>query len=212
MGDRVSCPSLASTTAGGEPPLHYPRMIHRLLEHAHALMDRCRTWLDRHPRTMAVLERTGCLRFHRRGVARGVAIGLFVALTPTVGVQTLLMLGACLLVRANFPVAFGISWISNPVTLAPLYYGYHRLGDRLFSPVIETGLDLAGYGERAAIEAVYVALGSLLVALPLAAAGYFVTNWGWRRWVVRRRAQKLLRAKGGPEDTSTSTGPSDPDR
>ncbi len=187
-------------------------MTHRLLEHAKALMAGARTWLDRHPRAAAVLERTDCLRLHRRGVARGVAIGLFVALTPTVGVQTLLMLGACLLVRANFPVAFGVSWISNPVTLAPLYFGYHQLGEHLFSPIVETSLQLAGYDKNAAVEAFYVAAGSLLVALPLAIAGYFLTNWGWRRWVVHRRAQKLLRAKSGPEDTSTSTRPGDSDR
>jgi uncharacterized protein (DUF2062 family) len=187
-------------------------MSHRLLEHAQSLMARGRTWLDRHPRTTAALERTGCLRIHRRGVARGVAIGLFVALTPTVGVQTLMMLGACLLVRANFPVAFGVSWISNPITMAPLYYGYHLLGDRLFSPIIETGLDLAGYGERAAIEAVYLALGGLLVALPLSIAGYFLTNWGWRRWVVHRRAQKLLQSQNKADDSSDPPHSGEPRR
>lgn len=187
-------------------------MTHRLLEHAKALMARARIWLDRHPRTAAVLERTDCLRLHRRGVARGVAIGLFVALTPTVGVQTLLMLGACLLARANFPVAFGVSWISNPVTLAPLYFGYHQLGERLFSPIVEMGLQLAGYGRNAAVDAFYVAAGSLLVALPVAIAGYFLTSWGWRRWVIHRRAQKLLRSPGRAKDSSSPTRPGDPRR
>lgn len=183
-------------------------MIHRLRAYAQSLLAGARTWLDRHPRTAAVLERTDCLRLHRRGVARGVAIGLFVALTPTVGVQTLMMLGACLLARANFPVAFGISWISNPVTLAPLYMGYHQLGGSVFAPIIETGLQLAGYGQNAALEIVYVALGSLLVALPVAVAGYFLTSWGWRRWVIHRRAQKLQRSHRG---TGHSSGPKKPD-
>lgn len=162
-------------------------MMQRLLIHVHSLLLSVRVWLDRHPRIDHALERTGCLRFDRRHVSRGVGVGLFVALTPTVGIQTGMMLGACLLVRGNFPAAFVISWISNPVTMAPLYVGYHALGERVFSPIIEAGLDFAGYGEKVMIEAGYVALGSLLVAVPVALAGYGLLLWGWRRWIIHRR-------------------------
>ncbi|MEX1082169.1 MAG: DUF2062 domain-containing protein [Halofilum sp. (in: g-proteobacteria)] len=150
-------------------------------------LDNVRAWLERHPRIDRALERTGCLRFDRRSVSRGVGVGLFVALTPTVGVQTGMMLGGCLLVRGNFPVAFVISWISNPVTMAPLYMGYHALGEVLFGPILRAGMRLLGYGENLALEVVYVALGSLIVAAPVAAAGYLLLLWGWGNWIIRRR-------------------------
>lgn len=162
-------------------------MMRRLLDFLSPSWDAAKRWVDRHPRMARALERTGSLRFERRAVARGVGVGLFIALTPTVGIQIVMMLGACLLVRGNFLAAFVVSWISNPVTMAPLYVGYHALGERIFSPIIETGLHLAGYGEKVALEVTYVALGSLVVAIPAAIAGYALLLWGWRTWIIQRR-------------------------
>ncbi len=163
------------------------RMMRRLRAYIEAQLDRVRAWLYRHPRIDRALDRTGCLRFDRRSVARGTGVGLFVALTPTVGVQTWMMLGGCLLMRGNFPAAFVVSWISNPITVAPLYMGYHALGETVFGPIVNAGMQLAGYDENLALEIVYVALGSLLVALPIAVAGYALLLWGWRSWIVQRR-------------------------
>lgn len=63
-------------------------------------------------------------------VALGVGVGLFVALTPTVGVQIaiILMLAAIPRVRFNIPVALAMIWISNPFTTIPLYYGMYWIG------------------------------------------------------------------------------------
>lgn len=70
-------------------------------------------------------------------VAWGAAIGTFVGLTPTVGVQmyivTLLWL-LCrygLRLRYNLTIAISMVWISNPVTMVPLYYLFLKTGDAL---------------------------------------------------------------------------------
>ncbi|MDX1608785.1 MAG: DUF2062 domain-containing protein [Halofilum sp. (in: g-proteobacteria)] len=148
-----------------------------------------RIWAERHPRTLQALERVGCLRFERPVIARGVAVGLFVALTPTVGFQTLLMLAFCALLRGNFLAAFAVSWISNPLTLAPLYFGYYLLGQRVVEPLINP---LAFFSDGSlpvgALGAVSFTLGSLLVALPAAAAGYLAFTWLGRIAAARRSA------------------------
>lgn len=74
-----------------------------------------------------------------RQVSWGVAIGVFFALTPTVGIQmyTVALIWTLsryiLGIQFNLPVAVAMVWISNPLTMVPLYYlflisGYAALG------------------------------------------------------------------------------------
>ncbi len=63
--------------------------------------------------------------------ARGVFIGLFVALTPTVGVQMAVVFGLWVIVRRvyrpwdfNLVVALAWTWVTNVATAPPLYYLY----------------------------------------------------------------------------------------
>ncbi|MBI5308495.1 MAG: DUF2062 domain-containing protein [Planctomycetes bacterium] len=51
-----------------------------------------------------------------KSVSAGFAIGLFIALTPTIGVQIPLIILAALCMRVNIPVAIAASWITNPLT------------------------------------------------------------------------------------------------
>lgn len=64
-------------------------------------------------------------------IALGVALATFVAFTPTVGIQTLLALGVAALFRANKAVCIPIVWITNPVTMGPIYAACWWLGAML---------------------------------------------------------------------------------
>jgi uncharacterized protein (DUF2062 family) len=151
--------------------IHVPRQLVRYRR-------RVREWGRRHPRTLALLERIGCMRFDRGIMARGVAIGLFIALTPTVGLQTVLMLVFCLLLRGNFPVAFAVSWISNPITLGPLYLGYYLVGERVVSPLVHPLSPLWEAGSAGPLlEGMYLLVGSMTIAIPIAAGGYLLSYW-----------------------------------
>ena len=68
-------------------------------------------------------------------LARGAAIGVFVGLTPTVGVQMaiVVLIAAIPRVKFNIPLACAMVWISNPLTMIPLYYGMYWLGVLLLS-------------------------------------------------------------------------------
>jgi len=72
-------------------------------------------------------------------IARGGAVGMFIALTPTVGVQSLLVTACAVPLRANLPVALVMCWITNPITLIPFYFSYYWLGTLLL------GLPMASY-------------------------------------------------------------------
>lgn len=68
-------------------------------------------------------------RPHR--LALGLAIGMFVAFTPTVGIQTLICLALAWTLSANRVVGLPLIWISNPATFLPIYYPCYRLGCQL---------------------------------------------------------------------------------
>ena len=61
-------------------------------------------------------------------VSLGVAVGVFIGLTPTVGVQMYLVAIVWGIYRYffrrhfNLPVGVAMVWISNPFTMVPLYY------------------------------------------------------------------------------------------
>jgi len=63
----------------------------------------------------------------RRGVAAGVAIGVFFGLLIPIAQIPLSAAGAILL-RANVPAAAASTLVTNPVTFAPIYYAAYRLG------------------------------------------------------------------------------------
>jgi hypothetical protein len=66
-------------------------------------------------------------------IALGVAVGLFVALTPTVGIQMVVSGVVAHWLRANRPIPIALAWITNPLTVVPVYYFNYRVG-LLFLP------------------------------------------------------------------------------
>lgn len=127
-------------------------------------------------------------------IALSVAIGVFVAWTPTVGLQMVLALLLCSLLRANRLVGVPLVWLSNPFTIILIYYPNYWLGVRIVpgaravalsdwrimvSSVFDGNLspwDRAwGFWEFAVGIAGPLWVGSLLVALLIGAAMYWVS-------------------------------------
>ena len=82
--------------------------------------------------------------------ARGVLFGLLAALTPTVGVQMVIVLGMWALVRAfrpawdfNLIVGCAWTWVTNIFTLPPVYFVFLVTG----RVMLGQWDDIGGYGE-----------------------------------------------------------------
>jgi uncharacterized protein (DUF2062 family) len=54
--------------------------------------------------------------------------GSILALMPLYGLQLPLAFLVCLLFRTNFMILGGLQFITNPVTIAPVYFGTYKLG------------------------------------------------------------------------------------
>lgn len=81
--------------------------------------------------------------------ARGIAVGLALAFTPTLGLHTLLA-GAIWALTARSPrwhfsliLAIAWTWTSNPLTALPIYYLLYVTGQMLFGRFN----DLSGYAD-----------------------------------------------------------------
>ncbi len=61
-------------------------------------------------------------------LALGVAIGMFVTFTPTIGFQMAIVVFLAWLMRANKIVGLPVVWISNPATLVPIYWFCYHVG------------------------------------------------------------------------------------
>lgn len=65
--------------------------------------------------------------FSRKGIAMGVAVGVFFGLLLPVA-QIPVSAAVAVLLRANLPMAVASTLVTNPVTFGPVYYGAYRLG------------------------------------------------------------------------------------
>ncbi len=65
-------------------------------------------------------------------VALGMAIGVFIAITPTIPFHTILAIALALLLKASKPAAILGVWVSNPVTVIFLYYACYKTGYLFF--------------------------------------------------------------------------------
>ncbi len=171
--------------------------------------DRLRVMVGRSRIMQWLVERKGVWSMHRRSLAGGIAVGLFVGLTPTVGVQTLLVLLGALLFRVNFPVAFVTLWISNPVTTPALYWGFNRLGSWAFADHLPLASlkDLAPFTQAFVQQSTLLWLGSLLLAVPAAILGYLGFLWLWRYVTVRRWRRRAAKRARRPDDHHTPANP-----
>ncbi len=66
-------------------------------------------------------------------IARGFAVGIFVAFSPFLGLHTVLTISLAFLVRGNRLVSLLASWICNPLTMIPILYFDFKVGEILLS-------------------------------------------------------------------------------
>jgi uncharacterized protein len=86
-----------------------------------------------HPQVHSVIHWLVGLRGSPEAIARGLAIGLFVAFTPTIGVQLILAAFLATFFGASRAAALVPVWITNPVTIPPIY-GFTYLVGSWFIP------------------------------------------------------------------------------
>jgi len=104
--------------------LALPRKILRRL-----IPDRSELSRDRALRGVfgMLLANADLWHLNRHSVAWGLSVGLFVAYVP-IPFQMLLAAGISILIGCNLPVAVVAVWVSNPITMPPMFFAAYKLG------------------------------------------------------------------------------------
>jgi hypothetical protein len=139
-----------------------------------------------------LLRNQSLWRLNRRSVSGGVAVGLFVALLP-LPFQMIIAAGIAILGSVNLPISVALVWITNPLTMGPLFYFNYRVGSFLLgeTPAREqfrgSVTDLIG-----SMLHIWkpLLLGGVVVGLLLAILGWILVQLLWRWHVVSRRWPK----------------------
>ncbi len=137
--------------------------------------------------------------FNRRSLAGGMAIGLFVAFIP-IPMQMLLAAILAIFARVNLPLSVSLVWITNPITIPPLFYFAYQLGTILLGiPIQEIDFSLSQEGLFHSLGAIWYPflLGCFVFGTISASTGYLLINFLWRSQVHRswqlRRKKRLMK-------------------
>jgi uncharacterized protein (DUF2062 family) len=127
-------------------------------------------------------ERFIRIRGKPREVALGFALGIFVGMTPTVGVQTpIAIFLAALFKWSKLAAAIGV-WISNPVTVPIIYSITYITGTKILNlePVFNTPMSpswstLKTMFQKAPRAFGAMTMGGVILGIPLAIASYYIS-------------------------------------
>lgn len=147
----------------------------------------------------ALLHEPNLWHLNRHSVARAMAMGLFAAFIP-MPMQMLLAASLAVFSRANLPIAVGLVWLTNPITMPPVFYCTYQLGSWLLqTPPMQwpDELTLSWISEQLSTHWQPFLLGSVVTGLLAGALGYGLTMSYWRWW-VRRTWRKRQQARRQP--------------
>jgi uncharacterized protein (DUF2062 family) len=121
------------------------------------------------------------IRGHPREISLGFALGLFVGMTPFMGLHTAIGVLLAALFKWNKISAALAVWISNPFTAPFIYWMTYLVGARVldyqnsYALPAHFDLDALLYIVRSAPEIIGVlVVGGIVTGIPLSVAGYFL--------------------------------------
>lgn len=133
---------------------------------------------------------------NRRSASGAVFIGLFSAFMP-IPSQMVLAAILAILARCNLPISVALVWITNPITIPPMFYFTYRLGAWLLD------MELAADSVDMSFSWVWdnfgqigypLLFGSLICGWVAGVSGFVITRVIWRLRVVRLwRQRRALR-------------------
>ena len=135
---------------------------------------------------------------NRRSITKAFAIGLFFAWVPT-PTQMAFAAATAVFLRAHLLISVALVWITNPVTMPPLFYFAYRVGlwySHLPSPADNFVFSLEGIWSGLGNIIGPFLLGCLIVSLLCSLAAYIGMDVFWRYHVAKKwEARQLKKAE-----------------
>lgn len=135
---------------------------------------------------------------NRRSVAKAFAIGLFCAWIPTPTQMAFAAITAFYL-RANLPISVVLVWITNPITMPPLFYFAYRVGLwTMGQPSPAEGFEFSVDGLLSGLSDIWppFLLGCFIIGVICSSIGYWGANYLWRQHIAKRWHRRQQRRAG----------------
>ena len=138
---------------------------------------------------------------HRRAVAGAAFIGLFCMFLP-IPFQMLPAALLAIMTRCNLPLSVALVWISNPLTIAPMFYFAYRLGAWLLDMELEVStieISWDWLSTNASAIGYPLLVGCLVCGWVSGVTGFIIAHvvWRWsvaRQWRERRALRRARKA------------------
>ncbi len=136
---------------------------------------------------------------NRRSASGAFAVGLFMAWVP-VPFQMLLGAVGAILFRVNLPLSVALVWVSNPLTMPPMFYFAYLFGTWILGEPSSAHIAFELSYEWLKTELVLIwqpfLLGCFVLGIISAATGFLTIRGLWRLHLVKHyRTRKLRRQK-----------------
>lgn len=135
---------------------------------------------------------------NRRSISGAFAVGLFWAFIP-VPFQMVAAAAVAIPARVNLPMSVALVWITNPVTMPPIFYFCYRVGTLVLGePAGDHHFELTLQWFTESMASIWqpLYLGSLICALAASMVGYCVIRLLWRLHLVRHlRRRRAARGR-----------------
>lgn len=134
---------------------------------------------------------------NRRSAAGAFAVGLFMAFVP-VPFQMAIAAGLAILFRVNLPIAVALVWITNPITMPPIFFGAYKLGQAILdTPHVAFQFELSWdwlISDMLQIWRPFL-LGCFIMSTTASIAGYIGIRVFWRVAVLIRLKERRIARK-----------------
>lgn len=124
---------------------------------------------------------------NRRSVSGAFAVGLFWAFIP-IPLQMVTAAATAIFTRVNLPISVALVWITNPITMPPMFYSTYLVGTWILgtpasNESFELSLDYLSESMSTIWQPLF--LGSFVCAVLVGGIGYCVIRGLWRLHIVR---------------------------
>lgn len=142
-----------------------------------------------------LLHDSNLWHMNRRSVSGAFAVGLFWAFIP-IPFQMVTAAATAIITRVNLPISVALVWITNPITMPPMFYFTYQVGTWLLDePPQETQFEMSIEWMTEGLAGIWqpLYLGSLICAIIVSILGYLLIRGLWRWHIVshiRKRKER----------------------
>jgi uncharacterized protein (DUF2062 family) len=139
----------------------------------------------------------------RRAITRGILVGLFWGFIP-MPMQMLAVVLTTPFIRFNVPIAIAMVWLSNPITMPPMYYMEYLTGNLLLGRegIHDVELTVEWFKEHLGDIFVPLYVGTAFYSIVVSYLIYLLLNWLWIRSVKKEKHRKEAERRARKEAQS----------